>query len=57
MKRKHTIEYLNKWLKVNGYTLYDLGQAYHRNTGHRATVGDILKDSTTTWRYYLETGY
>jgi hypothetical protein len=53
MKRKHTLEYLKKWLKVNGFTLHDLERAYHRNTGHRATVEDILKDSTTTWRYYL----
>jgi hypothetical protein len=53
MKRKHTLEYLNEWLRINGYTFQDLKQAYHRNTGKNVTADDVLEDSTTTWNYYL----
>ena len=55
--KKHTAHFLFNWLSENGYAWYDLRNAYHRHTGKNVTADDVLKDSTATWRYYLETGY
>jgi hypothetical protein len=55
--KKHTEHFLFNWLLENGYEWYDLRNAYHRHTGKNVTTDDVLKDTTNTWRYYLETGY